>query len=159
MRYLTALLLVSALIHPSRSAAQQPTVDFELPPSGKVVVPAKGGVQFDALINGKGPFRLIFDSGAGVSILAPTVARQVGLIEDGTAMNLTGAGSGSVLTPGSNVKSLQVGDLVLHDQRFYIMPMPWGNHPGPVGAVGFEFMRRLIVTVDYQREQLGAFGL
>jgi hypothetical protein len=129
--------------------------DFEMPASGKVVVAAKGGVQFDALINGKGPYRLIFDSGAGVNVLSPTVARQLGLIEEGPVLKATGAGSGSILAQAANVTSVRVGDLVLSDQKFYILPMPWGGRPGPVGAVGFEIMRRLIVTVDYQREQLG----
>jgi hypothetical protein len=32
--------------------------------------------------------------------------------------------------------------------------MPWGDRSGPVGAVGFEMMRRPVVIVDYQREQL-----
>jgi hypothetical protein len=119
------------------------------------VVAAKGGVQFDALINGKGPFRLIFDSGAGVNVLIPAIARQLGLVEEGPVLKATGAGSGSILAQAANVTSVRAGDLVLHDQKFYILPMPWGDRPGPVGAVGFEVMRRLIVTVDYQREQLG----
>ena len=119
------------------------------------MVAAKGGVQFDALINGKGPFRLIFDSGAGVNALSPLVARQLGLVESGPAIKVSGAGSGSFPAQAVNVTSLRAGDLVLHDQKFYILPMPWGDRPGPVGAVGWELMRRLIVTVDYQHEQLG----
>jgi hypothetical protein len=155
MRYLTALLIVLASIHPCCSALEPLPVDFELPSSGKAVIAAKSGVQFDALINGKGPFRLIFDSGAGVNVLSPAVARQLGLVEEGPVLKATGAGSGSILAQAANVTSVRAGDLVLHDQKFYILPMPWGDRPGPVGAVGFEIMRRLVVTVDYQREQLG----
>jgi hypothetical protein len=157
MRRLTALLVVLASIPiaPICSASEPLSVDFEMPPSGKVVVAAKGGVQFDALINGKGPFRLIFDSGAGANVLTPTVARQLGLIEEGPAIKATGAGSGSIMAHAANVASVRVGDLVLRDQKFYILPLPWGDRAGPVGAVGLEMMRRLIVTVDYQREQVG----
>jgi len=126
-----------------------------MPSSGRVVVAAKGGVQFDALINGEGPFRLIFDSGAEGNTLSPTVAKQLGLIEEGPVAEATGAGSGSILARAAKVTSVCIGDLVLHDQKFYILPMPWGDRPGPVGAVGFEIMRRLVVTVDYEREQLG----
>ncbi len=155
MRYFTALLIALTSIHSPGSAAQQPPRDFELPPSGKVVVPAKGGVQFDALINGKGPFRLIFDSGAGMNVLSPVVARQIGMTEEGSGIRATGAGSGSVLAAGGDVTSIKIGDLVLHDQKFYAIPMPWGDQKGPVGAVGWEFMRRLVVTVDYEHEQIG----
>jgi len=129
-----------------------------MPPSGKVVVSAKGGVEFDALINGKGPFRLIFDSGAGVNALNPTIARQLGLRVEGPSQIILGAGSGSLTEQAANVALVRIGDLALHDQKFYIMPMPWGDRSGPVGAVGYELMRRLVVTVDYEREQL-AFNL
>jgi len=132
--------------------------ELEMPPSGKVVVSAKGGVEFDALINGKGPFRLIFDSGAGVNALNPTIARQLGLRVEGPSQIILGAGSGSLTEQAANVALVRIGDLALHDQKFYIMPMPWGDRSGPVGAVGYELMRRLVVTVDYEREQL-AFNL
>jgi hypothetical protein len=154
MRLLTASILLLAFFHPLGSAAQQPPPDFELPPSGKVVVPARGGVQFDAMINGKGPFRLIFDSGAGMNVLSPAVARQIGMTEDGSGIKANGAGSGSLMAAGGNVTSVQVGDLVLHNQKFYVFSLPWGDLKGPVGAVGWEFLRRLVVTVDYQREQI-----
>jgi hypothetical protein len=132
--------------------------ELEMPPSGKVVVSAKGGVEFDALINGKGPFRLIFDSGAGVNALNPTIARQLGLRVEGPSQIILGAGSGSLTEQAANVALVRIGDLALHDQKFYIMPMPWGDRSGPAGAVGYELMRRLVVTVDYEREQL-AFNL
>jgi len=132
--------------------------ELEMPPSGKVVVSAKGGVEFDALINGKGPFRLIFDSGAEVNALNPTIARQLGLRVEGPSQIILGAGSGSLTEQAANVALVRIGDLALHDQKFYIMPMPWGDRSGPVGAVGYELMRRLVVTVDYEREQL-AFNL
>ena len=132
--------------------------ELEMPPSGKVVVSAKGGVEFDALINGKGPFRLIFDSVAGVNALNPTIARQLGLRVEGPSQIILGAGSGSLTEQAANVALVRIGDLALHDQKFYIMPMPWGDRSGPVGAVGYELMRRLVVTVDYEREQL-AFNL
>ncbi len=127
--------------------------DWELPSSGTVTVPAKNGVEFDAMIDGKGPFRLIFDSGAGVNVLSPAVAKQLGLRVGGDPLLLKGTG-GSVLSRAVHVDTLRIGGLALHDQMFYVSPMPWGDRPGPVGAVGYELMRRLVVTVDYQRQQL-----
>jgi hypothetical protein len=158
MRFLTTLLIVLASIKPICGASTPSLGGLEMPPSGKVVVSAKGGVEFDALINGKGPFRLIFDSGAGVNALNPTIARQLGLRVEGPSQIILGAGSGSLTEQAANVALVRIGDLALHDQKFYIMPMPWGDRSGPVGAVGYELMRRLVVTVDYEREQL-AFNL
>jgi hypothetical protein len=125
-----------------------------MPPSGKVLVPAKGGVEFDAMLNGQGPFQLIFDSGASMNALSPAVAKQLGLRPEGPVVQATGAGSGSTATQAANVAQVRIGDLVLHDQKFLIVPLPWGDHPGPVGEISYELMKRLIVTVDYEREQL-----
>ncbi|MGA2219167.1 MAG: aspartyl protease family protein [Terracidiphilus sp.] len=154
MKHWTAILIVLASIPilPICSASEPSSVDFEMPPSGKVVVAAQGGVQFDAMINGKGPFRLVFDSGAGANFLIPSVARQLGLIEEGPVIQAIG--TAPVPVRAARVSSVAIGDLLLHDQHFLILPMPWGDGSGPVGAVGFEIMRRLVVTVDYQREQL-----
>jgi hypothetical protein len=125
-----------------------------MPASGKVVVPAKGGVEFDAMLNGQGPFRLIFDSGAEMNALSPAVAKQLGLRPEGPVLLATGAGSGSTATQAAIVAQVRIGDLVLHDQKFVILRLPWGDRPGPVGEVSYELMKRLVVTVDYEREQL-----
>jgi len=125
-----------------------------MPASGKVVVPAKGGVEFDAMLNGEGPFRFLFDSGASLNMLTPGVAQQLGLHPEGPVILATGAGSGSIPTQMARVAQVRIGDLVLHDQAFVILPMPWGDHPGPVGAVGYEMMKRLLVTVDYENKRL-----
>ena len=38
--------------------------DYEMPASGSVTVPAEDGITFRAKVNGKGPYRLIFDTGS-----------------------------------------------------------------------------------------------
>jgi hypothetical protein len=154
MRFLTALFLVLAMPHLVYGASTPPPVDFEMPASGKVVVSAKGGVEFDAMLNGQGPFRLIFDSGASMNVLSPAVAKQIGLRPEGPVIQATGAGSSSTATQAANVGQVRIGELVLHNQAFLILPMPWVGRPGPVGAVGYELMKRLVVTIDYEREQL-----
>lgn len=154
MRISTVLFFVLALICPICRASTPLPVDIEMPASGEVVVPAKGGVEFDAMLNGQGPFRLIFDSGAAMNALSPAVAKQLGLRPEGPVILASGAGSGSTPTQAANVAQVRIGDLVLLDQKFAIVPMPWGDRPGPVGEVSYEVMKRLVVTVDYEREQL-----
>lgn len=154
MRLLIALFVILSLHHSICGATTPPPADFEMPASGEVVVPAKGGVEFDAMLNGQGPFRFIFDSGASMNVLTPAVAQQLGLHPEGPVIQAAGAGSDSIPTQITRVDQVRIGDLVLHDQAFLILPMPWGDHPGPVAAVGYELMKRLLVTVDYENERL-----
>ena len=37
--------------------------DYTMPPSGEITVPAEGGLVFQSKINGKGPFKTLFDTG------------------------------------------------------------------------------------------------
>ena len=55
--------------------------DYQMPSSGEVAVPAKGGLIFEVMINGKGPFKALFDTGA-VNFMAAGLARQLGLALD-----------------------------------------------------------------------------
>ncbi len=124
-----------------------------MPASGTVIVPAQGGVEFDAYLNGQGPYRLILDSGAGVNILSPAVASQLHLQVEGDPLGLAGAG-GPAQAKAARLDSLRIGSLEARGQWFYVLPMPWGDKPGPVGAVGYELLSRIVTTVDYEHARL-----
>jgi predicted aspartyl protease len=49
-----------------------------MPPSGQVTVPAEGGLAFQMKVNGQGPFKTVFDTGA-VNVMGATFAQQLGL--------------------------------------------------------------------------------
>jgi hypothetical protein len=89
-----------------------------------------------------------------MNALSPAIAKQLGLRPEGPVIQATGAGSGTVPTQAAKVAQVRIGGLVLHDQTFLILPMPWGERSGPVGEVSYELMKRLVVTVDYERERL-----
>jgi Aspartyl protease/PDZ domain len=124
-----------------------------MPSSGTVKVPAKGGVEFNAQVNGEGPFTLIFDTGAGVNVLSTTVAKHLGLQIEEEPLQLAGAG-GFATVRRAHIDTLQIGNLMLHDQTFYVMSLPWEHSTGPAGAVGYELLRRLAVKIDYEHQQL-----
>src|SRR5947209_14572185 len=89
-------------------------------------------------VNDKGPYRVIFDTGAPISLLSNKVAREAGLLKDAPKplFNLFGMG-GEV-----KVKKLQVGELTAEDVTAIVM-----DHPaieaissvfGPIeGIIGF----------------------
>src|SRR5262249_57370215 len=117
------------------------TVPFELLRSGHMAVKVK--------VNGKGPFRLIFDTGAPITLLNNKVAREADLLRGAQppAFALFGA-AGEV-----RVKRLEVGGVAAEDVPAIVMDHPTveaiGRVLGPVdGIVGFPFFARYKMTLD-----------
>lgn len=108
-------------------------------------------VYLDVMLNGKGPYHFIFDSG-GANVVDPAVAKEIGALGAGSAQG-SGVGSSTESFSFANVKTLQVGDAVLTDQVFGVAPvrMGFGMSAGrPVdGLIGWEVLARYVTTFDY----------
>lgn len=124
--------------------------DYEMPASGKVTVPARDGIIFQAKINGTGPYQIMFDTGS-VNLLGRDFAKQLGLKLDSVSQKF-GAGGGVIDTQTAHVDTLQIGDLVVHDQTFYVIASATTTGDEPVGAVGYELLRRFAVKADYEQQ-------
>jgi hypothetical protein len=111
-------------------------------------------VYLDVMLNGKGPYHFIFDTG-GANIVDPAVAREIGAAGVGSAQG-SGVGSQTEGFSFANVKTLQVGDAVLTDQVFGIAPvrLGFGMSAGrPVdGLIGWEVLARYVTTFDYAND-------
>jgi len=125
--------------------------DFEMPASGVATVATENGTIFDVRINGKGPFQMLFDTGS-INIIGSGVAKELGIVPEGDAMKLS-TGNGSVDVRPATVKALQIGEVTMHDQPFVVMDLP-GDDGGPVAVVGYEFLQRLVVKVDYEHNRM-----
>jgi membrane-associated protease RseP (regulator of RpoE activity) len=143
-----ALLLASLTAAVRADAPKATVVPFELLPSGHMAVMVK--------VNGKGPYRLIFDTGAPITLLDNKVAKAAGLLKDTPEPLFSLFGSKGEV----KVKELQVGDQKVSDMTAIVM-----DHPtveaiskafekklgGPInGIVGFPFFSRFTMTLDYQ---------
>ncbi len=127
--------------------------DVDLPPSGRVTVSTKHGIEFEAKINGQGPFLFMLDTGASVNLISPTMARQLGLPLGQTSYDLAALG-GSTTVQGAHIDRLDIGELALTDQTFYTVTFPWKDGDGPVAAIGYPLLQRLAVRVDFDEERL-----
>jgi hypothetical protein len=157
MRLTIALLFcLGCSVCAEQSFGQDGVGDFHLDSSGQATVPTTDGVVFEATINGKGPFQLIFDTGAGVNILNPAVIAQLGLSAESGSVAVPATG-GSVDAKAFRADEMRIGDLALHHPIFYSVQLPWPDGTGPVGAVGYEVMRQLVVTVNYAQQRLTFF--
>jgi hypothetical protein len=113
-------------------------------------------VYLNVMLNGKGPYRFIFDSG-GANVVDPAVLKELGLSAEG---NLQGSGVGST-TEGfqfAKIATLQIGQAKLTDQNFAVAPVRRGfgiaaSAPAD-GLIGYEVLSRFLTTNDYQNRRI-----
>jgi hypothetical protein len=108
-------------------------------------------VYLNVMLNGKGPYRFIFDTG-GLNLIDPAVAQEIGAFGAGSAQG-GGVGSGTQSISFAKVASLQAGDATVKDQLFFVAPTRQGfgiTAGRPVdGLIGFEVLARFVTTFDY----------
>jgi hypothetical protein len=153
------LLLAALIVLPSRAVfaedapAKKPeakpvTVPFELLKSRHMAVEVK--------INGKGPYRLIFDTGAPTNLINNKLAKEAGVMkkgDKGPALPLFGMGGVKTMD------TLEVGDVKLDKVPVMVMDHPTvtaiSKALGPIdGIIGFPFFARYKTTVDYEKREL-----
>jgi hypothetical protein len=134
---------------PEKKADEKPvTVPFELLKSRHMAVQVK--------LNGKGPYRLIFDTGAPLTLINNRIAKDAGVIGGKTAKPAFGMFG---MMGQQTVKTLEVGTAKQEDVGVVVMDHPTvamiSDALGPVdGIVGFPFFARYKTTIDYQRKEL-----
>jgi hypothetical protein len=154
---LTGLL---ALGLPCLRAADDKKDDKKAAPAKPVAVPFEllksGHMAVNVKINGKGPFKLIFDTGAPITLVNNKLAKEAGLLK-GTpkpAFTLFGA-MGEV-----KIKDMDIGGAKTGDVAAMVMDHPTveliGQKLGtPIyGLVGFPFFARFKMTLDYQAKTM-----
>ena len=106
-------------------------------------------------LNGKGPFRILCDTG-GANIITPTVAKELGVKSEG-ALQGRGVGEKSEDIGLAKLETLQVGDATLSNQLFAVYPMESFASVEGVdipGLIGYEVFKRFVVKVDYEHNIL-----
>ncbi len=128
-------------------------VPIELLPSRHFVVMVK--------LNDKGPYRLILDTGAPLTIINSRIAKDAGLTKKaggGGILALLGGGLNQI-----QVAKMQVGDVVSEKSGAVIMDHPtvqaisdaFKDDSGTIdGIIGFPFFAKFAMTVDYQKKEV-----
>jgi predicted aspartyl protease len=111
-----------------------------------------GRVMTHVMVNGKGPFRFVIDTGASRSTLAPHLARSLGLKPSvGKNVMLNGV-TGAAEVPTVAVSSIEIGQLRLENQNLpVIFTSIMGNADGILGVAGFHDQR---IDVDFKRDRV-----
>jgi len=108
-------------------------------------------VYLDVMLDGKGPYRFVFDTG-GSNTIDPAVAKDINATGSGLAQD-TGTGPGTESSSYAMVDSLEIGKAVLRHQVFSVEPIRKGfgvaTGERVDGLIGFEVLARYVATFDY----------
>lgn len=138
---------------PAKKAEVKPVVvPFDLVSSGHFIVKVK--------LNGKGPYNLIFDTGAPTTLISPRIAKDadlVGKAKDRPLIPLFGM-MGNVKVKEfevNGVKAADVGAQIMDHPTVKLFSKEYEKDHGPIeGIVGFPFFSRFKMTVDYAAKTL-----
>src|SRR5262249_45118489 len=126
-----------------KTQAKVATVPFEMLPTNHMLVRAK--------INGKGPFNLIFDVGAPITLLTNKAALASGTIQPDAPRSFLFSIRGE-----SQVETLEVGELKAADLPVIVLDHPLLKAMGEMidrpldGIIGYTFFARYRTTIDYR---------
>jgi predicted aspartyl protease len=108
----------------------------------------------EVMINGKGPFRFIIDTGtAGQAFVSPGLADELALPRAGQITLIDPSGQGGRKVPVVLLTSLQVAGVEFTGVRAAVHNL--GNGAGACqGLLGFALFRDYLLTLDYPNRQL-----
>lgn len=150
-------------------AGLEPPRPAEPPPEGKAPVPEViveapeprfvaptlrdriGRVWAPVLINGRGPFRMVLDTGASDSAITAPVAQALGLVPETSHVVLLQGVAGSAIVPTVRVESLVVGDLDVTPATLPIVADALGGAEGVLGTAGLTDKR---IDIDFLHDRI-----
>jgi hypothetical protein len=109
-----------------------------------------GRIWAPVMIDGKGPFRLVLDTGASHSAIIARTAQALGVSPPGGMTLLTGF-TGSAVVPSVTVERMQVGDIDISPYTLPIVPDVFG---GADGVLGYETLSDKRIRADFGRDRL-----
>ena len=134
---------------PGATPPGEPVTQVEVTaPEPRYVAPTRrdriGRIWAPVLINGKGPFRLVLDTGANHSAITAEVASALGVSADDESIVLLRGVTGSAQVPAIQVDTVIVGDLQLKPTIMPIVPDVFGGAEGVLGTEGM-FDKRVFI--------------
>jgi hypothetical protein len=170
----TALVLSGAWIASVPASADVPvTASKDVPATASILAPTGlpdantvGGPEFatpttldkigrivaPVMINGRGPFRLMVDTGANRSLITTTVADHLGLDYLSAPQVTMNGVTGSAVVPAVALERLEAGTLVYEGLEVPVVsPHLVGDVDGILGMAGLREQR---LVVDFERDRV-----
>jgi hypothetical protein len=110
-----------------------------------------GRIWAPVFINGRGPFRLVLDTGASQSGVTAQVAAALAIPLDRSAPVMLRGVTGSATVPAIRVDSLNVGELMIAAALLPIVPDAMGGAEGVLGTTGLADKR---ISIDFRHDRI-----
>ena len=139
---------------PANSAGQLSDIVINAP-EPRFVAPTRrdriGRIWAPVMINGRGPFRLVLDTGASDSAITAPVASGLQLTPDLSHAVLLRGVAGSAVVPTVRADSLSVGDLGIAPAMLPIVADALGGAEGVLGTAGLSDKR---IDIDFRHDRI-----
>jgi predicted aspartyl protease len=109
-----------------------------------------GRIWAPVMINGRGPYRLVLDTGASRPAVTRAVVDELGLPIQTDAVRLQGA-TGSAVVSAVRVKTLEIGELLIEDTIMPIVVDAFGGAQGVLGGPGLDDKR---IVIEFRRDRI-----
>jgi hypothetical protein len=109
-----------------------------------------GRIWAPVTINGKGPYRLVLDTGATRSAILQRVADEAQLPINPKPFRLRGV-TGTRSVPAAHVKTLAFGDLLIENILLPIVPEAFGGADGVLGGEGLKDKR---IFIEFRKDRI-----
>ena len=102
------------------------------------------------MLNGRGPFHFMLDSGAALNLITPETAARLGVRTEGRVMvqGTSDRTSGGGL---ATVARTSLGSLTQEGQTFAVLAI---GYPGADGLLGFQWLRQAVTRIDWAARKL-----
>ena len=110
----------------------------------------------NATINGRGPYQMVLDTGAGITVLHQDLAAHLGLPKVGT-VEIGGPMQGSpILTDSVEVSTIGLGDVDFHDIAAVALDLDEVFRPlvAPDGILSVKSLRGHSITLDFPAKEV-----
>lgn len=163
-RWWAAILLAPLAIGASPAPVAAPSAvpppalpDAAIAPTGQEIIPIIQPFDLDAtrrmavpvMVEGKGPFSFLVDTGAERTVIAEELARRLGLAK-GARLRLATIGS-TAIVPSFQIASLEMTNLRLLP---FDAPAFAGRHIGAPGLIGVDMLEKRRVLIDFRNETM-----
>jgi predicted aspartyl protease len=110
-----------------------------------------GRIWAPVVINGRGPYRLVLDTGATRSAVIPQVVNSLGVpVAQLASVRVTGV-TGSAIVPLVPINTMVVGDLTVDSTNLPVVADVFG---GAQGVLGTEGLRDKRVLIDFGHDRV-----